>query len=238
MSVYFGRKHILKTLLVAIFVGLFIRLGIWQMNRLEWRRGINAELAAQLSEPQFLLNEFTKFEQFPDMSDRKVMVQGRFDFDEQIVLRNRNDEVLGPGVHLVAPFVLEGTDQAVMVDRGWISSAEHNTNEFDVFNIQLNEIRGVIQQSENPARDAVITDVAQRELFRLHIPQLQAQSQYELLPIYILQTSEGKDLEARPYQSAHQVDLSEGSHLSYVVQWFSFAIIFIVGYIVYIRRYG
>ena len=238
MKVYFGRKHILKTILVAIFVGLFIRLGVWQLNRHEWRRNINAELASQLAQPSFLLNEFTAYEQFPEMSDRKVMVRGRFDFDEQVVIRNRNSQILGPGVHLVAPFVLEGTNQAVMVDRGWLSSAEHSAGAFEQFDVDSAEINGVIQQSEKAARDAVITDVAQSELFRLHIPQLQAQSQYDLLPVYILQTSDGTDIEARPYQAAHQVDLSEGSHMSYVVQWFSFAIIFVVGYIVYIRRYG
>ena len=238
MMAYFGRKNILKTLLVATFVGLFIRLGIWQINRLEWRRNVNTELAAQLAEPPFLLNEFTAYEQFSEMSDRQVTARGQFDFDEQVVLRNRNDEILGPGVHLIAPFVLDGTDQAVMVDRGWISSAEHRAGAFEQYDVNSAEISGVIQQSENAARDATITDVAQSELFRLHIPQLQAQSQHELLPIYILQTSDGTDIEARPYQAAHQVDLSEGSHLSYVVQWFSFAVIFLVGYVVYIRRYG
>ncbi|MGB1253727.1 MAG: SURF1 family protein, partial [Candidatus Promineifilaceae bacterium] len=225
-------------LLVAIFVGLFIRLGVWQLSRLGERRSANTELAAQLAESSFLLNAFDNFEQFPEMSDRQVTARGQFDFDEQVVVRNRNDAILGPGVHLVAPFVLDGTNQAVMVDRGWISSAEHNAGELGQYSVTSAEISGVIQQSENAARNAVITDVAQSELFRLHIPQLQAQSQYELLPIYVLQTSDGTDLEMRPFQASHQVDLSEGSHLSYVVQWFSFAIIFVVGYVAYIGRNG
>lgn len=238
IGIYFGRKHILKTIIVLIFVGLFIRLGIWQINRLEWRQGINAELASQLALPPFLLNEFDDHAQFPEMTDRKVVVQGQFDFDEQVVIRNRNDNVLGPGVHLLAPFVLDGGNQAVLVDRGWLSSAEHNAGDLSQYDAAVAEVAGVIQQSENPARNATISAEPQSELFRIHIAQLQAQSDYELLPIYILQTSDGTDLTARPYQAPHQVDLSEGSHLSYVVQWFSFALIFLIGYAAYIRRYG
>lgn len=238
MSLFFGRKHILKTVVVFVFVALFVRLGIWQIERHQWRQALNAELAAQLAQPPFLLNAVTDENALLAMSDRRVTVRGTFDFSEQVVVRNRNEPVLGPGVHLLTPYVLEGSARAVLVDRGWISSAEYQADAYAQYDSDSAEISGVVKQSENLARNAQISSSALTELFQIHIPQLQTQSQYELLPIYVLQTSDGKNIDARPYQAPHTLDLSPGNHLSYVVQWFSFAIIFLVGYIVYLRRYN
>jgi surfeit locus 1 family protein len=39
-----------------------------------------------------------------------------------------------------------------------------------------------------------------------------------------------------PFANPPELDLSEGSHFGYAVQWFSFATLLLVGYPFYIRR--
>jgi len=62
----------------------------------------------------------------------------------------------------------------------------------------------------------------------LNIPQIQQQFRnYDLLPFYVEQDPLA-DSTALP-APGHEIDLSEGPHMSYAIQWFSFAVILIVG---------
>jgi surfeit locus 1 family protein len=233
LSSYFGRKNILKTLFILAAAAVCIWLGFWQLDRLKWRRDLNAATRAQLDQPPLDLNDVTDEAALRDMTDRAITATGQFDFNEQIVLLNQNSQEVGFGVHLVAPFILTGTNRAVLVDRGWISSAEWQSADLRQFDEPLTRLTGVVQ----PFSPRTAT-LANDETFLLNFEQMQAVISAELLPIVFLQTADEVDLTARPYRTAYDVVLSEGSHLSYAVQWFSFATIFVVGYIFYIRKYG
>jgi len=53
--------------------------------------------------------------------------------------------------------------------------------------------------------------------------------------VYIQQAPDSAWTEM-PYRSEPNLTLSEGPHLGYAVQWFSFALILLVGYPIYVRR--
>lgn len=231
-AVFFGRKNLFKTITIVFLVCLLTWLGFWQLDRLEWRRGQNAELAARLAQPPALINDFADAAPLLDMVDQRVRATGQFMLDEQVVLKNQTSELLGPGMHLVTPLSL-GDGRAVLVNRGWVPVSD----DYAQFDETASEIEGVIQAFQSPARnDAGVLD-AQAELFRLTFEQMQSQTREELLPVVLLQSAETDDLAARPYRSPIEPDLSEGNHLSYALQWFSFAIICTVGYVFYLRRY-
>ena len=63
---------------------------------------------------------------------------------------------------------------------------------------------------------------------------LRAQMPYELLPFYILQAPTGN--EAPPFRQKPEIDLSEGPHLSYAIQWFLFTLILGGGYLFLVRK--
>jgi len=73
-----------------------------------------------------------------------------------------------------------------------------------------------------------------REWYRVDVEAIQAQVPYPLLPVYVLQTPPGEDEEGAalslPYRVRPEVDLSEGRHLGYAVQFFFFALILGAGY--------
>lgn len=56
-----------------------------------------------------------------------------------------------------------------------------------------------------------------------------------LVPAYI-QQSPSPTQTAPPYRAEPELDLTEGPHFSYALQWFTFAAILAVGYPVYVRR--
>ncbi len=237
IGLIFGRQNILKTILILSLVALFIWLGLWQIGRLQQRRDDNRVLAARLAQAPLSLNSVGNDNELLGMIDQQAVATGRFDFDEQVVLKNRNSDVVGPGVHLVAPFVFDDGRRAVIVDRGWLSTADWQAGDFGQYDEPLTTIHGTIQPFDNPA---VNTDSAQltpqSELFRVTAEQMALQSQYELLPIVLMQSGDGDDLTARPWRTTHAVTLSEGNHLSYAFQWFSFAAIFGFGYLFFLNK--
>jgi surfeit locus 1 family protein len=58
---------------------------------------------------------------------------------------------------------------------------------------------------------------------------------YSLLPVYIQQAPD-PSWKALPYRTQPELDLSEGPHQGYAIQWFIFAAILGLGYPLFIRR--
>src|SRR5215208_5074942 len=126
----FQRKWILATLLVFAGTALCIRLGIWQLDRLEQRRAFNHQVQSMRAMPVLDLNQDVP-DDISSMEWRAVKVHGDYDFTNQIALRNQyNGNQYG--YHLVTPLLFHpstGSGQApvaVLVDRGWIP-AEGNS---------------------------------------------------------------------------------------------------------------
>jgi surfeit locus 1 family protein len=61
------------------------------------------------------------------------------------------------------------------------------------------------------------------------------QAPYELLPVYI-QEAPDPSWTGLPYRTQPVLNLSEGSHMGYAIQWFAFAGILAFGYPFFIRR--
>src|SRR5678816_1060082 len=94
----------------------FVRLGLWQLARLHAKVQRNAVIAAQQREAA------VQFASLPRDTAaaryRRASASGVFDYRAELVLSNRTYQG-SPGVDLVTPLRLGGSDTAVLVDRGW-----------------------------------------------------------------------------------------------------------------------
>jgi len=68
-----------------------------------------------------------------------------------------------------------------------------------------------------------------------NVGRIQAEMPYALLPIFIQETHDPA-WQGPPYRQEVKLDLSEGPHMSYALQWFAFATILGIGYPFYVRR--
>lgn len=122
----FSRRWWWVTLcVVAICAGL-ASLGGWQLDRLAGRRARSAQLAVQLTAPPVVLTAQAlaaggspSWGLPPELAYRRVVVRGTFDYVQELALVNQVWEGR-LGFHLITPLVLEGSDRAVLVDRGWV----------------------------------------------------------------------------------------------------------------------
>jgi surfeit locus 1 family protein len=241
-----GRHWRFVTIMVLALMALLAWLGFWQLDRLSQRRAANAQLLAALeSSPIDLNNEISAYADVaaadvaPDLANRDVLMTGSFDFANQRILKLQNWQGQ-PGVHLITPFLLDGSEVAVLVDRGWIPDAEYQAgNTFDESSGSPT-VDGYIALTETISRrtaDAVVPVSPGAELFRVDIAAVQEEMPYALAPFFVKQAPLDGVPVSLPVRIPKEVDLSEGPHLSYAIQWFIFSLGLGIGYLFYVNRW-
>lgn len=239
----FSRRWFLTTLLAIAAVGVLIRLGIWQLDRLAQRRVFNAHVIAQQEAEPLTLDSTTLDADLLNMEYRAIVVTGKYDFTQQVVLRNQvwtNQ----PGVDLLTPLVISGTNKGVLVDRGWIPQEDAVSDKRSQYDVQGPvTVRGVLRRPQTQPDFGGVPDpplaAGQTRLDAWNIVNLERisrQVDVPMLPAYI-QQSPGPAQSAPPYPSEPQIDLTEGPHFGYALQWFTFAAILAIGYPVYVRHH-
>jgi surfeit locus 1 family protein len=242
-----SRRWLLTTLLALAAAVVFVRLGIWQLDRLGQRRAFNQHVTSVRGLPPLMLpgTQDLQAQEF-----REALVRGTYDFDHQVAIRNQVHD--GEyGYHLLTPLRLEhgtshtiGAATAVLVDRGWIPAAGNEKPEdwrkYDARGQA--EIRGVIRLGQDgPVAGGLAQPTAapgsdgNEFWFYVDIQQLARQLPYTVLPVYV--QLDGTPTSAQPPIAAAPVlDLSEGPHLGYAIQWFSFAGVVVLAYPFYVLK--
>jgi surfeit locus 1 family protein len=235
----FQRRWLLATLLVLAGTALCIRLGIWQLDRLAQRRAFNAQFESARALPALDLNQ----QQPDDMSSmewRHVTVTGEYDFANQIALRNQYYDNQY-GYHLLTPLRFDG--EAVFVDRGWIPAEGNSTpadwrkyDEPGTVNIVGQMRLGQTKPSFGGVADKLPESGEKLEIWNnADLSRIAHQTPYPVLPVYIQPAIDASDTEP-PIPFQPEVEITEGPHFGYALQWFTFAAILFIGYPFYLQK--
>ena len=196
-------------LLVAVLVAAGCsRLGIWQLDRLRQRKARNAALAERLARPMIEARAGISAD---SARQRRVMATGKYEFAAERTWPGRSYEGT-PGVALITPLRL-ADGSAVLVDRGWVPSPDAFHVDHDAYHeLDSASIWGIGRTLPRGRADVDSTGY---------------------LPFVIeLVQPVARGLPRRWPMPA----FDNGPHLSYAIQWFSFAIIALVGTAVLIRK--
>lgn len=234
----FSRRWWSATLLVLLGIGVMLRLSIWQLDRLGQRRAANEAWRQTLTAAPLHLNDARLPADLAALENRAATVTGVFDFASQMALLVQTWQGQ-PGIHLVAPLRLSGSETAVLVDRGWIPQTAADPSQWAQFD-EAGEVTlsGYLALSQTVSRKtAVPTPTAgQTGWYRLDIAAMQTQIPYPLLPIYFWQAPSATTPPTLPYRVAPEITLTEGSHLNYAIQWLLFSLILGGGYLYLVRQ--
>lgn len=233
LKTLFSRRWLGGTLLVLFAMTLFVRLGIWQLDRLDQRRAQNDQLRAVLDAPPLDLAELLPA---TILENRLATVTGRYDFSQERILLLQSWQGR-PGVALVTPLLIEGLDNtAVLVNRGWVPQAEYEAGQLDGYQTETGvvQVDGYLALGQPRRGDS--PEVAPQEIYRTDLEALAAALPYKLLSVILVESpAEEVELEP-PLHAAREIDLSEGPHLSYAWQWFIFCVLTGGLYLVFVRR--
>ncbi|MGH7448779.1 MAG: SURF1 family protein, partial [Longimicrobiales bacterium] len=146
-----------------------------------------------------------------------------------------------PGVHLITPLRLVGHGDAVLVNRGWVPSADAATIDARDFAVPDSvSVRGLIlpfpssRQSLAQRGGSVQADTFRHVLYTIDEHALRAQFPYRLLDLMLQELPVAGG--ARYPTKLDPPSLDQGPHLGYALQWFAFAVIGVFGWFALVLR--
>jgi surfeit locus 1 family protein len=205
------RRDVTLGVLAILVATVCVLLGRWQLNRLAQRRARNSVLAARLALPPLPVRRDVTAD---SARQRRVVTHGVYDFSAERTWPGRSFQGT-PGVALITPLRL-ADGSVVLVDRGWVPSP-------DAFHVD----HALYREPDT----ATVTGIA------LIPPRGRGDVDVAgFLPFVIqLETPEPPPDRGLPRRWPLPA-FDDGPHLSYAIQWFSFALIALVGTAVLIRK--
>lgn len=224
------RRILVFCLFAAASAVLFIRLGFWQLDRLHERRQRNATITQQqLGAPIPLVNLPHDTAQ---AHYRAASVEGRYDYEHELVLSNRTRRG-SPGVDLLTPVRIAGSDTAVLVNRGWVYSPDGASVDLGRWHEgERARLKGYV---ELITADTVLAVSSHPRVVR-HVSRAELTSKipYPVASFYLVAFGDTTDL-AHPARRDLPV-LDDGPHRGYAMQWFAFALIAVAGAGIVVRK--
>ena len=225
------RFPVVLTVLAVLLLGVLLALGVWQVQRMQWKEGLMDGAEAAAGQPPLPLAEALKLEN-PEF--RRVLLACRglaaASFVELQSIENGD-----AGVRLVSACRPEGVEATLLVDRGFVSaeiSARPSVKAADTMPVV---ITGVLRRA--PAPSALTPPPAEGRFYGRDAEAM-ARALKVVGPVspftVFATTSTNPDWQAlKP--SAPPAAFTN-NHLGYALTWFGLAVALIAFYAVLLRR--
>lgn len=221
-----------------------VGLGVWQLKRLEWKKGLIRDLENQIKQEPVDLKTIESLDQIKDYEYRRVRVRGKYDTNpqNQILLKPRqlviNKEAIGRGrtnlqsnvgACIVTPFNVDGSDLRILVNRGWLASRGPDNIQDDA-HVGLDsggepiEVTGVIRKSDKRATYGLNNNMTLNEW---HIRDIEAMAKkLKTAPLFI-DAEEDPTRTRGPFGGQTHLEI-RNEHLNYAITWFGLAFFTVV----------
>ncbi len=228
----YSPRWIVLHLVVAMLVVVMVNLAFWQIDRLHQRQDFNAVLESRIPAPVAPLEDVLA--NYPSPADAewyRVIATGTYLQGESISVVNVTQD--GQAGHdAVTPLLLD-SGQVLLVNRGFVPLS------IDLPDAPLGRIsiEGRLRVSAI-RRTGAVSDPSTGELLEVHridIDRLAPQLSFPPVPMYVdLLDSQPPDSDLLSRVS--DPVFTNGTHLSYAVQWFLFSVCALVGWSIAVRR--
>ena len=217
------KSTFLFQLFVICFVTIFCALGTWQLYRLQWKQELISEISLGLKSSPTTYSTSIK------RNYQRVVLKGKFNFDDQIYLYSLNDSGK-PGYDVITPFKTNDSEY-VLVNRGWIDKdLKGNPN----INLKLDrelKIVGLLREIYKPNIFKPDNDLKNNIWFSINLEDLKEATgeQFNKFVIF-LEDNQVKT----PLPKKISIDVPN-NHLKYAITWYAISIS-IIFYYLYFRR--
>lgn len=233
-----NKKLVAFGVFAVIAAGVCVRLGIWQLRRLDERRAKNA-LVLERGNAEPLPMRALHEQDTSATHWRRVRIYGVADYEAEVVQTSRSQKGT-PGVYVLTPVrpLEEGWgDTALVVLRGYLYSTNARTvdltraREGDTLSFDA-----LVTAFPPPQPGAVRSPTSERAIRALDRDTLSAMMQRPLAPAVLLALGDTVTHDVALVTRVPPPSQSEGPHFSYAMQWFGFATVFIVGFVAFARN--
>lgn len=239
----FRGRWLAGTIGIVTVVVTCVRLGLWQLDRREERQAFNALVEARGERPPVDLGRLSRAgsDTIGEGEHRRVAAVGTYDADREMLVLSKALQGT-PGQHILTPLRLDdGT--AILVERGFVPVSDPKAPippESRAPRAQV-EVEGVLRESQDSGRFLPASGSARGSgtfgnVTRVDVTRIGRELPYDLRPGYVRVEADLQEAAGRLPVPLPPTRLGAGPHLGYAFQWFSFAAVFLVGWMVLVRR--
>lgn len=224
------RFPIILTILAVLLLGVLLALGVWQVQRMQWKEGLIASAEAAAGQPPLPLDEVLKLDN-PEF--RRVILTCR-GLSAAPFVELQSIENSDAGVRLVSTCAVEG-GPTLLVDRGFVSAEISSRPPVNAADTMPVVITGVLRRS--PAPSALTPPPAEGRFYGRDAEAMARalKVQGPVSPFTVFATTSTNPDWAALKPSAPPAAFTN-NHLGYALTWFGLAVALIAFYAVLLRR--
>lgn len=226
------RKHFPIFFTIA-GVLVLLGLGTWQVQRLQWKNAMVAQIDAQSALPPVVMPQ--QVEDISAMTYARVRLWGKYLHDKEIHLFVGPRQMRGdPGYQILTPLLREdGT--AVLVDRGWVDADHKDTAKRpETLDSGIVEVVGMLHPGEHQKTFTPDNDTVKNLWFWIDMEAIKTYTGLGLQNLYVRRLKQEDD-PALPIGGEAKVK-HRNDHLQYAITWYSLALMLVVIYGLYRKR--
>lgn len=212
---------------------VLLALGFWQLDRLEWKRALIAEIEARAAAPVL---EATGEETGERFDHRAAVAIGAYPPGAPQIRYLTSLKGAGPGFRLIAPFVLRNGTR-ILIDRGFAPEAEApRGGAAPALPAGEQRIEGRLRWPQERSAFTPDPNLGEMLWFAREVPSMAAA--LNAAPVLLAQATPAAGAPRWPKPMVESASLPD-NHLGYAITWFSLAAIWVVMSAVFgFRRLG
>ncbi len=213
------RRHVWPAAFTALLLSVLVGLGVWQLERLRWKRDLIAAMEVRIGAAPVPLASLSGRD---DAEYRQVIAHGVFAHDHSFFLFALAAGSGAGGYHLLTPLRLEDGDH-ILVDRGWLPYDRRAGPEADVFRPKgAVRIVGILRR---PARhwSQPADDPARNDWYGVDLEHMAVIAGVAHFLPYVIEVDATPNPGGFPVGGQTRLVLPN-DHLGYALTWFGLAV--------------
>lgn len=231
----FHKPRLLPVIITAIAVGMCLYLGVWQLQRLQWKEGLIERLES--SRESMIIGMHDLPDDLASLRENEfhmINLPGNFDHTHEFHLMGQryNGQL---GYDVLTPFTIDNDGRQILVNRGWVPTGKKLPEDrpedprFD----GLVFMKGMILAPEEGNWLLPDNDVEDNVWLFYDIDGMNAAANLELPPVVVEMINPTPHPDALPIARKDGNITLRNDHLNYAFIWFSLAFAGLVIFFVY-----
>ena len=225
------KPTLVPTIVFLLVLPILLRLGFWQLDRAEEKRGLITLFQQQNKLGPLYIKDIVKLDH--NLNYRTAKVTGKYNLEKQIFIDNKIYQGK-TGVYALTPFKIKNSEYSILVNRGWVPMIIDRSSLPEIKTpMQTLTLNGKIKiSSKKPftVGEQIQSNQGWPALMQwINIAEIEKKSGLKLLP-YIFLLDEKED--SGYVRNWKPVVMQPEKSTSYAVQWFALALALTIIYIV------
>ncbi len=226
---------LIPTIFTIAAIIVLLTFGTWQVQRLVWKKNLVAQIAEKVALAPIELPDNIDIE---SIKYQRILLEGHFLHDKEIHLFTGPHKMNGEsGYNIFTPLETKN-GKVVLVDRGWVPAKQkQSANRPETLIEGEVALIGMLHAGEHQGRFTPDNDIEKNLWFWIDIPAIAGFTGKQLDNVYVRALDTDGVENILPVAGKATIEL-RNDHLQYAIIWYSFAVILLIIYIIYIRGLG